>query len=67
MASVEEKLLEQYMLMKARENPVKVEPSVVVAEKKEELLGAKAEQIEVSVGEVEGEKEKKDNKKRTGK
>lgn len=67
MASVEEKLLEQYMLMKARENPVKVEPPVVVAEKKEELLGAKAEQIEVSVGEVEGEKEKKDNKKRTGK
>jgi len=56
MASVEEKLLEQYMLMKARENPVKVEPSVVVAEKKEELLGAKAEQIEVSAKVAEEDK-----------
>lgn len=56
MASVEEKLLEQYMLMKARENPVKVEPPVVVAEKKEELLGAKAEQIEVSAKVAEEDK-----------
>ncbi len=56
MASVEEKLLEQYMLMKARENPVKVEPPVVVAEKKEEVLGAKAEQIEVSAKVAEEDK-----------
>lgn len=67
MASVEEKLMQQLWAKEARENPVKAEPPVVVAEKKEEVLGAKAEQIEVSAKEVEGEKEKKDNKKRTGK
>ena len=67
MASVEEKLLQQQWLKDAREKAVKVEPSVVVAEKKEEFLEGKALQPEASDKEVEGEKEKKDNKKRTGK
>ena len=56
MASVEEKLLEQQLLKYARENPVKAEPPVVVAEKKEELVGAKAEQIEVSAKVAEEDK-----------
>ena len=48
MASVEEKLLQQQWLKDAREKAVKVEPSVVVAEKKEEFLEGKALQPEAS-------------------
>lgn len=59
MASVEEKLMQQLWAKEAREKAVKAEPPVVVAEKKEEVLGAKAEQLEVSADVAEEVKKDK--------
>ena len=56
MPSVEEKLLAIKALEEARKNPVKVEPSVVVAEKKEEFLEGKAFAVELPAKAAEEKK-----------